>query len=115
MEITATFKLTYDRHRDGTVKDFNEKKYKPYKAHIERMQAQGLLPERILFSIETVGGTPKPPRPDGPARVVGFVPLYRKADMVPALVHEAGQRLFVAPPAAVAAPERRIDPERIAI
>ena len=94
MDTTITFKLAYDRDKDGNLQTFREK-YNQFRSHIEKLQAKGILPRgEIRWSVEHK--KPEPP-PDGPAQVVQF-PCCQAMDppfgtYSPILLHTAGKRL----------------------
>ena len=104
MDIQTIFKITYDPNKDGSLSEFRQKKYLPFKAHIERLQLAGTLPRSpVKFSTSKKGSEP---RPDGPAPVVPFS-MAARPRLLPMLVHTSGTPLML-PPA-------RMDPDRIAI
>lgn len=88
MDIQTIFKITYNRAKDGSLGEFRQKKYLPFKAHIERMQLVGTLPRGpVKFSISS---TSQQDDPEGPAPVV---PFQRVMGTVPRLVHAQGTPL----------------------
>ena len=93
MDIQIIFKITYDRGKDGSLSDFRQKKYMPFKAHIERMQMTGILPRGpVLFSISSTTG--RPDGPEDPAPVTAqVIPFTRIMGSAPRLVHAQGTPL----------------------
>ena len=92
MNVTMTFKIGYDKAKDGSLKDF-KKKYTSFKTHIYRLQATGNLPQGdIRWVVGHKKDDPEPP--NSPASVLAFVPPH--GTFLPVIAHQAGTQLQVA-------------------
>ena len=90
MTANITFHITYDREKDGTLAEFRVK-YNKFRGHIQRLQANGVLPRGDLrWSLHNVHPEQNPPKSPGAVA----------ARVVPILIHVQGTR---------------IDPDRIAV